>query len=117
MDILPAFPQHPDHRFTVKLAGVLFRLRFVYRPRLRAWYFDLFAADETPLVHGRRVSAGWAPLLALPVAGAPDGYLWVRGADSYAQADLGDSVRLVFYARDEIPTAADDGDPIVELGA
>lgn len=99
---LPAFPSLPEHSMSVTLSGQQFVFRFVFRPRCRAWYFDLSLADGTPLVLGRKLRPGWAPLMGLQIPNLPTGLLYVRGPDAYAQADLGNALRVAYYERDEL---------------
>lgn len=106
--ILAGYPAEPQHIQTVALGGVDFRVRCTWRERTRAWYLDLYAADGTPLVVGRRLSPGWAPYAGIQTAGMPDGVVWVRGPNDYARDDLGASLRIAFYGYDELPSVADD---------
>lgn len=114
--ILPAYPNLPAHTYSVQLGAASFTLRYVFRPRLSAWYIDVFAADGTTLARSRRLSPGWSPLYALPIADGPDGYLWVRGPDEYSRLDLGDSIKLVFYDSSAVSGTPAPPDIIVVLG-
>lgn len=104
----PAFPDLPQHTMTVPIGGVLYVATFTWRERLGSWYLDLRSQDGTDLVRGRRLTPGWGPLLGLLIPGAPEGLLWVRGPDAFAQADLGGELLLLHYAADELPQAASD---------
>lgn len=101
--LIHGFPEAPSHIQTVTLGDRRYRVRFTYRRRLSSWYVDLFDRDGTPIAVGRRMSPGWAIASAADVPGAPDGYLYVRGADDYQRSDLGSALRLVFFSSDEIP--------------
>lgn len=67
---------------------------------------DLMALDGTPLVSGRRLSAGWSPLAGLVVEDGPPGMFFARGGDGYAQTDLGRSLVLMYYSQAEMQAAA-----------
>ncbi len=114
--ILPAYPSLPSHTYTITLGALSFTLRYVFRPRLSAWYIDVFDAGGTALARSRRLSPGWSPLYALPIVGGPDGYLWVRGPDEYGRLDLGDSIKLVFYDSSVVTGTAAPTDVRVVLG-
>ena len=114
--ILPAYPSLPAHTYTITLGSASFTLRYVFRPRLSAWYIDLFDAAGTALARSRRLSPGWSPLYALPIAGGPDGYLWVRGPDEYGRMDLGDAIKLVFYDASAVTGTPAPSDVRVVLG-
>lgn len=101
--ILSVDPDLPASTQTVTLGDVQYRLRLTWRPRLRAWYADLYELDGTALWLGQRVSPRWALNLGLEPDGAPAGLLLVRGPDSYRRGDLGGSLKLVFYADADLP--------------
>lgn len=91
---------------TVTLDGVQYRLRLTWRHRCRAWFMDLLALDESPLVLGRRLSAGWAPNVGMVLTGGPPGLFFVRGGDGYERADLGTNLSLMYYSQAELQDAA-----------
>lgn len=108
---LSTFPSLPSSIQTMTLDGAQFRLRLTWRHRNQGWYLDLWTLAGTPLLLGRRLSAGWSPNLALVLEDGPDGFLYVRGLDGYAREDLGTSLRLMYYPASEIAAlapAADD---------
>jgi hypothetical protein len=114
--ILTAFASQPQQSQIVTLGGVQFQARFTYRTRCRAWYFDLYTSDGTPLALGRRLSPGWGPLLGLSIPDGPAGYLFVRGADPYNREALGEDLRVVFYTSEEIAALVEEEDePVVEV--
>ena len=100
-------PDQPQRTQTVTLGDRQFRVRLTFRDRTSSWYFDLFAADETPLAIGRRLSPAWSPLAALVLVDGPDGVVLVDGPEPYARFDLGDTLKVLFVDDDEIP------DPVV----
>ena len=102
---LAGFPAVPQHTITTTLEGSQYRIRYTYRLRLCAWYADIYAIDDTPLLLGRRLSAGWAIGLGLSVPGGPDGVLVVRGSDEYVRAALGDTLTLRYVTQAEAAAA------------
>lgn len=105
--LIAGFPAVPSHIQTVTLGGRQYRIRCTYRERTASWYVDLFDRDGNPIATGRRMSPGWALLSAVGLPGAPEGVLYVRGADGYSRDELGRSLRLVFYPTSELPAPPD----------
>lgn len=103
---LSTFPALPASIQTVTLEDEQFRVRLTWRHRCQAWYMDLYALDETPLLLGRRLSAGWSPNAGLVIENGPAGYFLVRGLDDYAREDLGANLRLLYYTSDEVAAVA-----------
>ena len=98
------------------------QIRTTFRERTGAWYMDLFELDGTPIVFGRRVSPGFAPLLGLGLEGVqlPRGpALVILGADDpYLRAALGDTLTLLLLSAeevDELSTTTLDFETFVEL--
>ncbi len=89
------------HEYTMTLDGVQFELVFTYRERRASWYFDLFDADGTALVRGRRCSPGY-PLVAAGVAGRPAGILTADGPDPYSKNEI----RIIYYPEATLTEAA-----------
>lgn len=106
---IATFPAQADTVQTVTLSGVQYSLRLVWRDRCAAWYMDLSTAAGVDIVKGRRLSAGWCPLVSLSSEEAPAGYLYVRGVDGYARDDLGGGLQLLFYGADEVTRAGATG--------
>lgn len=102
---LPAFPDQPEHTYTIALDGTTYRVRLVWRARSASWYLDLYAEDGTALLLGRRVSAGWAPV-ASAREGMPPGLVYALGLDGYAQLDLGAALRLLYLSGADLPAPA-----------
>jgi uncharacterized protein YigE (DUF2233 family) len=100
--VIATFPGQADTVQAVTLDGTQFLLRLYWRDRLAAWYLDLSELDETPVLLGRRLSTGWAPLAGVKVENRPDGYLFVRGPAEYVRGQLGVDVHLSYYSRDEV---------------
>lgn len=84
---LPFYHDWPEFRYTISLEGVQYDLRCVYRSRTASWYLDLFAADGTALIRGRRLSPAASPHAGL-ITDGPPGALVPVGADPYARAEL-----------------------------
>lgn len=99
---LATHPSLPQHTQTVTLDGTQFRLRLTWRHRLRGWYLDLYALDETPLLLARRLCPGWSLNLGLTIEGGPEGVLLVTGPDDYERGDLGGALLLWYYPRAEL---------------
>jgi hypothetical protein len=112
--ILTAFASQPQQTQIVTLGGVQFQARLTYRNRTRAWYLDLYTSEGTALALGRRLSAGWGPLVGLSIPDGPAGYLFVRGADPYNREALGEDLRLIFYTAAEVEALAEEEEgPVV----
>ena len=109
MQRLRAFPDRPSHVQTVTLAGARYIYRRTYRSRLRGWYVDIYTADGTPVILGRRMVGEWPLFGGLPVEELA-GILLVRGPDEYRREDLGDELREVFATFDELGDVGADED-------
>jgi hypothetical protein len=106
---LTTFQAEPDSIQTVQLGDAEFRVRLTWRERLSSWYLDLYTADGTALVLGKRLSASYTPLGGIVRDGLPaGGTLYVRGPNGpYVQKDLGASLLLIWYDYSELtPTPA-----------
>lgn len=110
--IVTTYQQLPQHIQSLTLGLSQFRLRLTYRKRIAAWYADLYTLSGTPIWLGQRVSTRWGMGLGLNAENEPDGVLYVRGPAEYVRANLGDTVRLVFYPTAELPVDAGDTYPI-----
>ncbi|MFU8802627.1 MAG: phage baseplate plug protein [Bradymonadaceae bacterium] len=114
MEQLRAFPNLPNHTMTVRLGGITFRYRRTYRPRLRAWYVDIFNQDGNPVLIGRRINPEWSLQGSLPVEEIP-GIIFVRGPEGYTREELGRDLVEIFIPTDELPVidTEDDGVQVV----
>ncbi len=113
---IPTHSDQPQGSRVVVLDGAQFRIDLTWRERVSGWYLDLYAADDTPLALGRRLSSRWWPLAGLSVVGAPTGQIIVRGPDPYVRADLGAALRLVYRPLSTFPAAAADPDaPVIVI--
>lgn len=100
--VVPTFSALDRSVQTLTLDAVQYRLVLTWRERCRGWYLDLYLLDGTAIVTGRRLSPGFPIVVGPVVENAPPGYLFVRGADGYARADLGVSLFLIYYDLAEI---------------
>jgi len=102
------FPRFPKHSQTVTLGSRRYRIELTWRQRASSWYMSLFDSDGNPLALGRRLSARVAPIanVGFDVDVAPSGNLFIRGADGYIRDALGDTLVIVNYEDDELPTPA-----------
>ena len=101
--VLPSFPDQPDTTISVELDGVVYRLRYLWSGRRRAWFVDLATEDGEPIVQGRRLCPRESPLSGVADDRAPRGRFIVTGPDGYFQRDLGRSLLLLYVAEDELP--------------
>lgn len=103
-DILRGFPDLPVQTQRVSLGETEFSVRLRWRRRLNQWTIDLYTADGTPLLVGRRVTPGAAAYIAdrYRLADGPDGALLASGRDPYVQADLGTVLELTFFTSAEL---------------
>jgi len=95
----------PQYTQSLTLGGTQYRLQLTWRERLRGWYADLWTTDGTAVWLGQRLSSDWALGAGLVAENAAEGLLLVRGPADYSRADLGASLKLVFYPTDELPAA------------
>ena len=101
-DQLNAAPSINQYISRETLDGVQYRLRFTFGTRRQQWTMDISQADDTPIMSGRRLSAGFSATSGLLPPDKPTGEFFVRGFDGYAQADLGTGLQVVFYADSEL---------------
>lgn len=103
--VIPGFPADPAHRLTVDVDGAgPVILRYRYNARLASWYVDLFAADGSPIVLGRRLSPASRPWADL--ARTVPARVIVEGSDGYAREALGVDLALVSYSAAEVAAVA-----------
>jgi len=113
---LPSFHRQPAHEYRIVLGARAYRVRFVWRWRLVAWYADIWHADGTAVALNRRLSPGSLLVPDLNVTGARGDLLMTFGEDGYAQDALGDRLRVLHFTRDELTaTAAASDAPVIVL--
>lgn len=103
--IVTVYPDLPSFKQSLTLGGTRYRLRLTWKERLGAWYGDLYLISGVAVWLGQRVSSSWAMAFGLSAESDPEGMLYVRGPAEYRREDLGESLRLVFYADADLPTA------------
>ncbi len=94
---LPGFPLSPRHRFRVALGDAVFGVVMTWRERCAAWYVDLYDADGTALITGRRVSPGTSPWADVVADALPESVVVAVGPDPYDRAALGAALALVSW--------------------
>lgn len=104
---LPAFPHLPQHVMRVELAGRRYIYRRTWRPRLNAWYVDIYDGDDNPILLGRRLVAQSTLSGELPLD--LPGEIFVRGQDDYRRQDLGQSLREIFISHEELAAFDEPG--------
>lgn len=110
-------PGVPHQTSTVSLGGVAYRIKAVWRERLRGWYISLYLSDGTPIATGRRLAAG-ALVVRDIMRHDPDapagGVLLGVGVDDYAREDLSvdGGIHLYYLTRaeylDMLPDVSED---------
>lgn len=96
---------------TVTLGDETMRYRRTWRPRLRAWYVDIWHADGTPVILGRRLSVGQTLQGGLPIN--PGAVILVIGPDEYGREDLGDRLEEIVIDFDELPDVEGEDDGFI----
>lgn len=82
----------PKQVLVVPLGDRTYRIRQVWRERLRAWYLEISLVDGTEVAMGMRVAAGGVLVSDMnrwDSAGEAGGVLVATGRDLYAREDLG----------------------------
>lgn len=114
--ILPAFPRQASHEYRIVLGEQTYRVRLVWRWRLVGWYLDVWQADGTAVIVGRRVSAGYLTVPDLATTGALGDLIFAAGTEITAQDQLGAGLALIHFTRDELPAVAAVADaPVIEV--
>lgn len=113
---LPTYPARSEHEYRITLGAAEYRVRFRWLWRCASWYADVWTADGTAVVLGRRLAPGSLLVPDLSIVGVRGDLLMVFGSDGYARDDLGQTVRVLYFGIDEITasTSAEDA-PLVEL--
>lgn len=110
-------PENPKQTLVVQLGGRTYRIRQVWRERLRAWYLEISLVDGTEVAMGVRVAAN-ATLVAdmnrWDSSGEAGGVLFALGRDCYAREDLGvqGGINVYYASREEwveVSTISDTG--------
>lgn len=101
--VVPLNSELPSYTQTVDLDGERWIMRVSWRPRLFAWYCDLYTRNGDPVLLGRPILAGRQ--LNFSVLDGPPGALYGVGEDP-TRTTLGTACRLLYYTRDEIQALA-----------
>ena len=112
------FPERASHVQRVELDGTIYRLRLIWRERLKSWYMDLYDRNDNELLLGMRLIPGWGPLFGIEreANGLPPGEFIVSGAeiDNPTQEILGtNELRLSYIPFADLPGAPTDFVPTV----
>jgi len=100
---------------TVDLDGERWIMRVSWRPRLFAWYVDIYTRNGDPVMLGRPILAG--RILNFSVLDGPPGTLIALGEDP-SRTTLGTACRLLYYSADELdqlPTATSEFQPVAVI--
>lgn len=99
------FPNEPQHSEEITFGQVQVRARFSWRPRLQAWYLDLYDTDRNPILLARRLSESSDPTFghALSAELDRDVFTLVQGPSPYQREDLGARLMLLLIPRDDLP--------------
>lgn len=56
--LIPLVPSNPDYDMNVTLDGIRYIMHVYWNDRDAAFYFDMFAADRTPIATGIKITLG-----------------------------------------------------------
>lgn len=103
---LPLDPVNPNYRVGTVLGGEQFILDIRWNGRDGAWYMDILAEDEDPIVQSLKLVLGSVPGLSCVDPRAPRGIFEVvdlSGAGIDAKVDdLGTRVIVLFFEVEEV---------------
>lgn len=97
--VVPLNSELPSYTQSVDLDGSRWTMRISWRPRISAWYCDLYTRNGDPVVLGRPILAGRQ--LNFSVANGPPGRFLAIGEDP-SRTSLGTACRLLYYSADEV---------------
>jgi len=105
MITLPAV-QAPNGQYDCVIDGTVYKFRFLYYPRLDAWYGDLRDSDGAPIMAGQRLCPGF-PIWDYAATGAPTGRFFVvdlTGANpaTVTREAFGDPIVIVYMTAAEV---------------
>lgn len=106
IQVLPLVPSVPRYDFSTVLDGETFGFTVYWNARDEAWYFDLFAEDETPIRYGVKIVLG-SPLGRRTVNPAfPNGIMLAQDLSGEERDagfdDLGTRVVVYFFTPDDL---------------
>ena len=99
---ITAYPSQFTHTQTVNLDGTDYKVRLQWVARTRGWYLSLFTLDDSAIIEGQRLSAGYSPTAGYRIPDGPPGQFYVRGQDRYEREHLGTKVALIYVTAAEI---------------
>jgi hypothetical protein len=107
MKILPTLTDGtPYYEFSVPLDGVTFLFEFIWNDRQACWFYNLKAADDTPLLMGRKVVLDLPMITRFKSLSLPAGDLVARDTTGAqippSLTDLGDRVILYYVTVAEL---------------
>jgi hypothetical protein len=105
--VLPIEPSNGYYSIRPVLDGVTYEIVVRLNDRMSAYFLDLYDAERTPLVLGRRVVIEWDIFgLARHLEGAPPGAIMAMDTTPRKEdptfEDFGTRVLLVYHDADEI---------------
>lgn len=112
--ILPCVPSEPSYEFTTILNNTSVRFAFRWNARDAAWYFDIYDANDKPIIHSVKVVLGVPlgrrsthPLLTRGVLVAMERARTRRepGLDDLGSLKTDSRVVLVYYTAQEMSEA------------
>jgi hypothetical protein len=109
--IIPNRPDLTWYDMQVVLENVTYTLEFRWNTRESAWYMDLKAEDDDPIVTSVKIVVDFPLCARLNDPRRPSGYFLANDTTNLSQdpgiADLGDRVRLLYFTADEIAAELD----------
>lgn len=114
--IIPTYPQKAQRSQRFTFGGKQWICRYTWRERPGAWYFDLFYADGTPAMLGRRLIGGMSPDASIYNEAFPPGKFFTYGPEVYTRYDLNQSLLPMFIPNEEIIAPDDEFEVFVLEG-
>lgn len=108
---VPLTSRRPSYTQSVDLDGERWLMKISWRPRLHAWYVNLYNRNGEPVMLGRPILAGRQ--LNFSVLDGPPGVLIAVGQDP-GRTNLGEACRLLYYSEDELFELQADVDPALK---
>ena len=109
MVIIPTDTALATYVFSVELEAIVFGFRFQFNNRDQSWFFDVLAADGTPIRQGLKAVTNFPLLSRVARIDRPPGELYaVDTTGEDRRAGLGElgpeqRVRFVYLDADEVP--------------
>jgi hypothetical protein len=104
---ITAFPAIQSSVQSVTLGTLRVGIGLVWNRALQGWYLDVFAADGSRLIVGRRLCPSFAPNFGMAFEVTElQGLFVVDGTDGYTQGALGSQLQLRWYSPEELQAVA-----------